>query len=126
MPRRKKTDDVVASKEAPVIETNLIDGIKPQEAPIEDLIPIPTDDLVIGSTVQKEIIDEVKNKLFEPTSRNTKTLIINKIVPKKQTPQQLSKIKSKMTLKPLMSRYRGSRTRKNNSLTLSFKVGNNI
>lgn len=128
MPRKKKNlEENLVKKTAPDVETKVI--VDPKED--EDLYPEypqekPTDDYVCNlnnTEIDKKYIDESKKMLFEPSQNNKKTLIINKIVSKKQSRKELSEIKARLTVRPLISSYRKSRIRKSAGFGMSFKVG---
>ena len=127
MPRKKKNlEENLVKETAPDVETKVI--VDPKED--EDLYPEypqekPTDDYVCNlnnTEIDKENIDKSKKMLFE--QNNKKALVINKIVPKKQTLKELRKIRTRLTIKPIMSSYRGSRKRRSSfGVGFSFKVG---
>jgi hypothetical protein len=128
MPRRKKNIDVISNNEevkieAPKVETTIIVGSPEipnnENNKKEDIV----NDIVIGDCDNKEIIEEYKNRLFEPSPTRTKTLVINKIIKKKPDIKRIGQIKANLTQRPMISSYRGTRTRKTNNFNLSFKVG---
>ncbi len=125
MPRKKKNkkEDLI-EETAPAVETNLVDEFKSEVEPIIEPTQKPVDDLVINpENIDKDIIDDAKKMLFEPSPNNKKTLIINKIIKKKSLPKELSLIRAKLTVRPLVSSYRKSRVKKAPGISMRFKVG---
>ena len=116
MPKKKK--------EAPNVETNLTIGIKQEEQPKDDIIE-PTDDLVDGDieNIDSKYIKEAKRMLFETSPNNKKTLVLNKKNKINNTPRELFKIKSNLTIQPLTRRYRGSKVRHSSKAGIRFILG---
>ena len=124
MPRkRKKQEEDVVKKTAPNVEVKIIDDIKPEVDPIIDPQQEPVNDFIDNVDIDKNIINNTKRMLFEPSPNNKKTLVINKKMSKKQSPNELAEIKTRLTLRPLISNYKKSRIKKGTGISLSFKVG---
>ena len=122
MSRRKKNVDNI---EAPNVNTKIVVENKTDNQDTIELIDLKPEDVVdnICQTynIPKELITGEKKKLFEPSK--SKTLTINKMVRKNPDKKRIGQIKANLTQKPLISSYKGSKTRKSSNFSLSFKVG---
>lgn len=125
MPRKKKKqEEDLVKKSAPDVEVNLIDGPKQEVEPVVEPVQEPVDDLIENvDSIDKNTVIDTKKMLFELSPNNKKTLTINKIVPKRQSLKEIAEIKARLKVKPLISSYRGSRSRKSACIGLNFKVG---
>ena len=125
MPKKKKIENLI-KKEAPEVNVTLIDGPKNKEEIPDNLTIDPTNDLITGEIPNNVDTIDIKKMIFEKSPNNSKSIVINKEYKKYKEIKKLNNIKARLTLRPIISSYRGSRTRPNsNRASFSFKLGRN-